>query len=133
MLETTNNLIYSFFLGFRERIPATPPVSGIAKYRICAQHRWMVSRKRLFDSEWYVFSLFRKIIFVSKILIYLALLNLNWAKNPESLSDPLNWAMVVVLTIIAWASSVWYYREGIKASALLIAFAGIFQVWAALC
>jgi hypothetical protein len=40
--------------------------------------------------------------------------------------------MAVVLTIIAWASSAWYLRGGVKASALLTAFAGGFQAWAAL-
>ncbi|QKX61175.1 uncharacterized protein TRUGW13939_08322 [Talaromyces rugulosus] len=69
----------------------------------------------------------------SGYLILNALLNLNWAKNPQSLDDPLNRAMAAIMVVIAWASSAWYLRGGVKASGLLTAVAGIFQAWAALC
>ncbi|KAJ5261615.1 hypothetical protein N7505_008482 [Penicillium chrysogenum] len=60
-----------------------------------------------------------------------ALLNLHWAQNPNSLEEPLNRAMAALLVLIAWASSTWYLRRGVKASGILIATAGIFQAWAA--
>ncbi|OQE12848.1 hypothetical protein PENFLA_c061G04384 [Penicillium flavigenum] len=67
----------------------------------------------------------------SAYLVLTALLNLHWAQNPNSLEEPLNRAMAALLVLIAWASSTWYLRRGIKASGILTATAGIFQAWAA--
>lgn len=93
----------------------------------------MVSRKWLSDSEWYfLFSPKKYRSFSFNKFVSLALLNLNWAKNPETLNDPLNRGMAALMVLIAWASSAWYLRGGVKASGLLTAFAGIFQAWAAL-
>jgi hypothetical protein len=63
---------------------------------------------------------------------HLALLNLHWARNPKALEEPLNRAMAGLLVLIAWASSGWYLRRGVKASGILTATAGIIQAWAAL-
>jgi hypothetical protein len=63
----------------------------------------------------------------------LALLNLHWAKYPKSLDDPLNRAMAAMLAVIAWASSAWYLRRGVRSSGILTAAAGVLQAWATLC
>lgn len=63
---------------------------------------------------------------------FLALLNLHWAQNPKALEEPLNRAMAALITLIAWSSSAWYLRRGVKASGILTATAGLFQAWAAL-
>ncbi|KAJ5872313.1 uncharacterized protein N7529_004666 [Penicillium soppii] len=68
----------------------------------------------------------------SGYLILTALLNLHWARNPKALEEPLNRAMAGLLVLIAWASSGWYLRRGVKASGILTATAGIIQAWAAL-
>jgi hypothetical protein len=62
----------------------------------------------------------------------LALLNFHWAQNPKTLDEPLNHAMAALVAIIAWASSAWYLGRGLKANGIVIAAAGMFQVWAAL-
>lgn len=66
------------------------------------------------------------------VTICLALLNLSWAKNPESLREPLQCTMAALLVLIAWASSAWYIKRGIKSSGILTDVAGILQAWAAL-
>ncbi|KAH8697967.1 hypothetical protein BGW36DRAFT_427899 [Talaromyces proteolyticus] len=68
----------------------------------------------------------------SAYLVLTGLLNLHWTKNPKSLDDPLNRAMATLLVVIAWASSAWYLRGGLRASGLLTATAGIIQAWAVL-
>lgn len=60
----------------------------------------------------------------------LALLNLYRAQNSPSLEELLSRAMAALFTPIAWASSVWYLRRGVKASGIVTAKAGIFQAWA---
>ncbi|KAJ5232581.1 hypothetical protein N7468_005537 [Penicillium chermesinum] len=64
-------------------------------------------------------------------LVLTALLNLNWAKNPDSLKEPLNAAMAALVSLISWGSSAWYLRKGLKASGVLTAAAGLLQAWAA--
>jgi len=66
------------------------------------------------------------------VTIFLALLNLSWAKNPESLREPLQRAMAALLVLIAWASSAWYVRRGVRSSGILTGVAGLLQAWAAL-
>ncbi|OQD80883.1 hypothetical protein PENANT_c031G03868 [Penicillium antarcticum] len=68
----------------------------------------------------------------SGYLILTALLNFHWARNPNSLNDPLNRAMAALVAIIAWSSSAWYLGRGLKVNGIATAAAGIFQVWAAL-
>ncbi|KAF4768741.1 hypothetical protein N7455_000108 [Penicillium solitum] len=68
----------------------------------------------------------------SAYLVLTALLNLHWAQNPKALEEPLNRAMAALITLIAWSSSAWYLRRGVKASGILTATAGLFQAWAAL-
>ncbi|GAD99660.1 hypothetical protein AOR_1_1180114 [Paecilomyces variotii No. 5] len=68
----------------------------------------------------------------SGYLILTALLNFHWAQNPKSLEESLNRAMATLLVLIAWASSAWYLRRGVKASGILTIVAGAFQAWAAL-
>lgn len=63
---------------------------------------------------------------------FLGLLNLHWAQNPKSLEQPIIRAMVALLVIIAWSSSAWYIRRGIKISGILTAVAGLLQARAAL-
>lgn len=41
--------------------------------------------------------------------------------------------MAAVMTAIAWASSAWYLRGGMRADGVLTAIAGVFQAYAALC
>ncbi|KAF4771966.1 hypothetical protein PENNAL_c0085G03283 [Penicillium nalgiovense] len=67
----------------------------------------------------------------SAFLVLTALLNLHWAQNPKFLEDPLGRTMAALLVLIAWSSSAWYLRRGVKASGTLTAAAGIFQAWAA--
>ncbi|KAJ5564285.1 hypothetical protein N7513_000527 [Penicillium frequentans] len=68
----------------------------------------------------------------SAYLVLTALLNLSWAKNPQSLREPLQRTMAALLVLIAWASSAWYIKRGVKSSGILTAVAGILQAWAAL-
>ncbi|KAJ5155789.1 hypothetical protein N7492_008592 [Penicillium capsulatum] len=68
----------------------------------------------------------------SAYLVLTALLNLHWAQHPQSLEEPLQRAMAMLLVLIAWASSAWYFRRGVKESAILTVIAGVFQGWAAL-
>lgn len=91
----------------------------------------MVSRQCLLGSNWYI-SPSCETVALSFDNTILALLNFHWAQNPKSLEEPLNRAMATLLVIIAWASSAWYLRRGVKASGILTVAAGIFQAWAAL-
>lgn len=97
----------------------------------------MVSRKCLFSLDRYFIivsqsSLIKMSLCAAVVTTYLALLNLSWAKNPQSLSEPLQRTMAALLVLIAWASSAWYIKRGIKSSGILTAVAGILQAWAAL-
>ncbi|KAJ5583944.1 hypothetical protein N7450_006608 [Penicillium hetheringtonii] len=49
-----------------------------------------------------------------------------------SLKEPLQRAMAALLVLIAWASSAWYVRRGVRSSGILTGVAGLLQAWAAL-
>ncbi|KAF3391672.1 hypothetical protein F1880_007945 [Penicillium rolfsii] len=68
----------------------------------------------------------------SAYVILTGLLNLHWAQHPDSLREPMSRAMAALLVIIAWSSSAWYLRRGIRLSGSLTATAGILQYLAAL-
>jgi hypothetical protein len=93
----------------------------------------MVSRQCLLGSNRYILLSYKTTVLDTELTnSLLALLNLHWAKNPEALEEPLNRAMAALVTLIAWSSSAWYLRRGVKASGILTATAGLFQAWAAL-
>ncbi|KAJ5106727.1 hypothetical protein N7456_003402 [Penicillium angulare] len=68
----------------------------------------------------------------SAYMVLTGLLNLHWSQNSKSLEEPLNRAMAAIIVLIAWASSAWYFRRGVKGRGFLTAVAGVFQTYAAL-
>ncbi|KAJ5110433.1 hypothetical protein N7532_000968 [Penicillium argentinense] len=68
----------------------------------------------------------------SAYLVLTGLLNLHWASKPGDLDESLNRAMAAVIVAIAWGSSAWYFRGGMKENGFITAAAGIIQGLAAL-
>lgn len=60
-----------------------------------------------------------------------ALLNYHWSQNPELLNLPVNKAIAGIATAIVWASSVWYFKRGVKDIGAVVAAMGALQAWAA--
>ncbi|KAB8231568.1 hypothetical protein ETB97_002466 [Aspergillus alliaceus] len=65
----------------------------------------------------------------SGYLILIALLNFQWASNPQALEEPLNRAIAGLITLIAWGSSISYLRGGVVSSGLITAAAGAIHGW----
>ena len=66
-----------------------------------------------------------------KQLTTTALLNYHWAHNPELLALPINKAIAGIASTIVWASSVWYFKRGVKDIGTVVAAMGALQAWAA--
>ncbi|KAL4936626.1 hypothetical protein BDV06DRAFT_204659 [Aspergillus oleicola] len=61
-----------------------------------------------------------------------ALINYNWSQSPDQLRNPLNRAIAVIMTMVMWGSSGWYFKSGVKRNGVVVALMGALQAWAAL-
>ncbi len=61
-----------------------------------------------------------------------AIMNYQWAKNPQVLLDPVNKLLAALLAAVCLGSSVWYVKEGDRGTGGFLVGVGVLQVWAAL-
>ncbi|KAJ5612800.1 hypothetical protein N7510_005994 [Penicillium lagena] len=50
----------------------------------------------------------------SAFFLITGILHYQWSHNPQALQDPLNRAMAGLVNALLWASSGWYFKNGVK-------------------
>ncbi|KAJ5825900.1 hypothetical protein N7474_003038 [Penicillium riverlandense] len=65
----------------------------------------------------------------SAFLFMTGIIHYQWSHNPQALQDPLNRAIAGVVNALLWASSTWYFKNGVMDNAWAVGLSAALQAY----